>query len=49
MSSKVIAGEEFEAARQVCFTGHEAGCTYGGLCKERELSLHPEKWRAPSG
>ncbi len=90
----------FEAARQECFYGHKAGCTYGGMspvggywlavegcllphgescatcgrdaearfgdwasedgelliwgvplcgdCKERELALHPEKWRAPS-
>lgn len=21
----------FEAARQACFTGHEAGCSYGGM------------------
>ena len=94
--------ERFEAAREACLTGHEAGCTYGGMspgggfwlavegcplrhgdacticgqtqgwvtgfgdwaadetglliwgvflcdaCKERELALHPEKWRAPA-
>lgn len=22
---------QFEAARKMCFTGHEAGCTYGGM------------------
>ena len=93
----------FEAARKVCFTGHEAGCAYGGLtpvggywlevegcpldhgdacagceaewgeddarfgdwaseggalliwgvtlcgaCRDRELALHPEKWRPPA-
>ena len=92
--------ERFEAARDACLTGHEAGCMYGGPtpgtgywlvveecglphgrtcavcgrdaeagfgdwasengelliwgvalcdpCRERELSLHPEKWRAPA-
>ena len=23
--------ERFEAAREACLTGHEAGCTYGGM------------------
>ena len=107
MSDTQVSDEEFrrrfEAAREACLTGHEAGCAYGGwapnsgywlaaedcpldhgddcagcgaesgengarfgdwaseggqlliwgvtlcgACRDRELALNPEKWRAPA-